>query len=165
MISFIVAVSDNDVIGRDSKLPWRQSTDLKRFKALTTGHHLLLGKKTYDGMDMELPNRTIVVITRDKSFKRDGVLVANSIEDAIDLASLDSEIFIGGGGQIFEQSIHIADRMYITRVHAEIEGDAYFPEFDDVTEWQLVDAEHHEADAKNQYPYSFLTYERAARLA
>jgi dihydrofolate reductase len=164
-ISFIVAVSDNDVIGRDNKLPWRQSADLKRFKALTTGHHLLLGRKTFESIDMELPDRTIVVITRDKSFKPDGVLVAGTIDEAIDLASLDSEIFIGGGGQIFEQSIHRADRMYITRVHAELEGDAFFPEFDDVTEWELVDAEHHEADAKNQYPYSFLTYERAGRLA
>ena len=164
-ISFIAAVSDNDVIGRDNKLPWRQSADLKRFKALTLGHHLLLGRRTYDSLDMELPGRTIVVITRDRSFVQDGVLVAHSVDEAIDLASLDSEIFIGGGGEIFEQSLHRADRMYITRVHAELEGDAFFPEFDDVTEWALVDAEHYEADEKNQYPYSFLTYERAARLA
>ena len=164
-ISFIAAVSDNDVIGRDNKLPWRQSADLKRFKALTLGHHLLLGRKTFDSLDMELAGRTIVVITRDAAFRSDGVLVAQSIEQAIDLASLDSEIFIGGGSQIFEQSLHLADRMYITRIHAEIEGDAFFPEFDDVTEWNLVDSEHYEADAKNQYPYSFLTYERAGRLA
>lgn len=164
-ISFIAAVSDNDVIGRDNKLPWRQSTDLKRFKALTLGHHLLMGRKTYASLDMELAGRTLVIITRDESFQPDGVLVANSIDAAIDLASLDEEIFIGGGGQIFEQSMHRADRMYITRVHVEVEGDAFFPEFDDVTEWTLVDAEHHEADAKNQYPYSFLTYERAGRLA
>jgi dihydrofolate reductase len=165
MISFIAAVSDNDVIGRDNKLPWRQSADLKRFKKLTLGHHLLMGRKTYDSLDMELTGRTIVVITRDTSFAPDGVLVAHSIDEAIDLASLDSEIFIGGGTQIFEQSMHRADRMYITRVHAEIEGDAFFPEFDDVTEWELVDAEHYESDEKNQYPYSFLTYERGARPA
>ena len=164
-ISFIAAVSDNDVIGRDNKLPWRQSADLKRFKKLTLGHHLLMGRKTYDSLDMELPGRTIVVITRDPSFDPAGVLVAHSIDEAIDLASLDSEIFIGGGTQIFEQSMHRADRMYITRVHAEVEGDAVFPEFDDVTEWKLVDAEHYEADEKNQYPYSFLTYERGAQPA
>jgi dihydrofolate reductase len=164
-ISFIVAVSDNDVIGRENKLPWRQSADLKRFKSLTLGHHLLLGRKTYESLDMALPGRTIVVITRDPDFAPPGVLVTHSIDEAIDLASLDSEIFIGGGGQIFEQSIHRADTMYITRVHTELEGDAYFPEFDDVTEWNLVDAEHYEADEKNQYPYSFLTYERAGRLA
>jgi dihydrofolate reductase len=160
-ISFIVAVSDNDVIGRDNKLPWRQSADLKRFKSLTTGHHLLIGRKTYDSLDMALPNRTIVVITRDESFKADGVLVAHSVDEAIDLASKDPETFIGGGSQIFAQSMHRADRMYITRVHAEVEGDTFFPEFDDVTEWSLVDAEHYEADEKNQYPYSFLTYARA----
>ena len=164
-VSFIAAVSDNDVIGRDNKLPWRQSTDLKRFKALTLGHHLLLGRKTYDSLDMDLKGRTIVVITRDADFSADGALVAHSIEEAIDLAALDSEIFIGGGGHIFEQSLHRADRMYITRVHVELEGDAFFPEFDDVTEWTLVDSEHYEADEKNQYPYSFLTYERAGRLA
>jgi dihydrofolate reductase len=164
-ISFIVAVSDNDVIGHENKLPWRQSADLKRFKKLTMGHHLLMGRKTYDSLDMELTGRTIVVITRDESFSPDGVLVAHSVDQALDLARLDSEIFIGGGSQIFEQSMHRADRMYITRVHAEIEGDAFFPEFDDVTEWSLVDAEHYEADEKNQYPYSFLTYERAARPA
>lgn len=164
-VSLIAAVSDNDVIGRDNKLPWRQSADLKRFKALTQGHHFLIGRKTFDSLDMELPGRTIVVITRDAGFAGDGILVAHSVESAIDLAALDSEIFIGGGSQIFEQSLHLADRMYITRVHAEIEGDAFFPEFDDVTEWSLVDSEHYEADGKNQYPYSFLTYERAARLA
>lgn len=164
-ISLIAAVSDNDVIGRDNKLPWRQSADLKRFKALTMGHHFLIGRKTFASLDMALPGRTIVVITRDRRFAPDGVLVAHSVDEAIDLASLDSEIFIGGGAEIFEQSMHRADRMYITRVHADLEGDTFFPEFDDVTEWQLVDSEHYEADDKNQYPYSFLTYERAGRLA
>ena len=164
-ISIIAAVSDNDVIGRDNKMPWRQSADLKRFKALTIGHHLLMGRKTYDSLDMELPGRTIVVITHDAKLQHDGVLVAHSVDQAIDLASLDSEIFIAGGSQIFEQAIPRADTMYITRVHADIEGDTFFPEFDDVTEWELVDSEHYEADEKNQYPYSFLTYERAGRLA
>lgn len=161
-ISIIAAVSDNDVIGRDNSLPWRQSADLKRLKALTMGHHMLMGRKTYDSLERLLPGRTIVVITRDERFAKDGVLVAHSVEQAIELASLDEEIFIAGGSQIFEQSLHRADRMYITRVHTEIEGDAFFPEFDDVTEWLLVDAEHHEADEKNQHPYSFLNYERAA---
>ncbi len=164
-VSIIAAVSDNDVIGRDNDLPWRQSADLKRLKALTMGHHMLMGRRTYDSIGRPLPGRTIIVITRDSNFSTDGVLVAHSVDDALDAASLDSEIFIAGGAQIFEQSLHRADRMYITRVHAEVEGDTFFPEFDDVTEWNLVDAEHHEADEKNQYPYSFLTYERAGRLA
>jgi dihydrofolate reductase len=164
-ISIIAIVSDNDVIGRNNRLPWRQSTDLKRFKTLTTGHHLLMGRKTYQSLDFPLPGRTIIVITHNRDFHPDGILTANSLDRAIDLARLDNEIFIGGGGQIFEQAIHRADRMYLTRVHAEVEGDAFFPEFDDVMEWNLIDVEHREADEKNQYPYSFLTYERAAKLA
>jgi len=165
IVSIIVAVSDNNVIGLNNRVPWRQSTDLKRFKTLTVGHHLLIGRKTYESLDRPLSGRTIVVITHDKDFHADGVLTAHSIERAIEMARLDEEIFIGGGAQIFEQSLHRADRMYLTRVHAEVAGDTFFPEFDDVTEWNLVDVEHCEADERNEHPYSFLTYERAAELA
>lgn len=164
-VSIIAAVSDNNVIGRNNRVPWHLSTDLKRLKSLTMGHHMLMGRKTFESLDGPLPGRTIVVVTHDPFFKPDGVLAANSLEHAIDLASLDDEIFIAGGAQIYEQALHRADRMYLTRVHVEIDGDAFFPEFDDVTEWNLVDAEHCEADAKNEYPYSFLTYERAGDLA
>ena len=164
-ISIIAAVSDNDVIGRNNDLPWKQSSDLKRLKQLTMGHHMLMGRKTWESVGRPLPGRTIVVITRDASYKPDGVLVTNTIEDALELAKGDDEIFIAGGAQIFQQSLHVADRMHITRVHAEVEGDTFFPEFDDVTEWKLVDSEHHEADEKNQYPYSYLTYERVAAMS
>ena len=163
--SIIAALSANNVIGRNNGLPWHLSADLKRFKALTLGHHLLIGRKTYESLDRPLPGRTVVVITHDHDFAADGVLTAPSVERALELARLDPEVFIGGGSQIFEQTIHRADRMYLTRIHAEIEGDTFFPEFDDVTEWNLVDVEHHEADEKNDYPYSFLTYERGAVLA
>ena len=164
-LSIIAAVSDNDVIGRGNRIPWRQSTDLKRLKSLTMGHHMLMGRKTFQSLERPLPGRTIIVITRDPNFRADGVLTAHSRERAIDLAGLDSEPFIAGGSQIFEQALHRADRMYLTRVHTEIDGDAFFPEFDDVTEWILIDSEHCEADEKNEFPYSFLTYERAAKLA
>ena len=165
IVSIIAALSDNNVIGRDNRLPWHVSADLKRFKALTVGHHLLVGRKTFESFDQPLPGRTVVVITRDRNFAADGVLTAPSVERAIELARLDSEVFIGGGAQIFEQTIPRADRMYLTRIHAEIEGDTFFPDFDDVTEWILIDVEHHEADEKNDYPYSFLNYERGAVLA
>ncbi len=165
IVSIIVAVSDNNVIGRGNRIPWRQSADLKRLKALTMGHHLLMGRKTFEAIERPLPGRTIIVITHDRNFRADGVLTAPSLERAIEMARLDEEIFIGGGAQIYEQSLHRADRMYLTRVHAEVEGDIFFPEFDDVTEWNLVDVEHREADERNEYPYSFLTYERAAKLA
>jgi len=164
-VSIIAAVSDNNVIGRNNAIPWHLSTDLKRLKSLTMGHHMLMGRKTFESLQRPLPGRTIVVITRDPDFRPDGVLAAHSLEQAIDLASLDDEIFIAGGAQIYEQAIPRADRMYITRVHVEIDGDTFFPEFDDVTEWALVDAEHREADEQNEYPYSFLTYERAGKLA
>jgi dihydrofolate reductase len=165
IVSIIAAVSDNGVIGRANRIPWRQSTDLKRLKKLTMGHHLLMGRKTFESLDAPLPGRAIIVITHDPNYRADGVLTAPSLERAIDMARLDEEIFVGGGSQIFEQALHRADRMYLTRVHAEVEGDTLFPEFDDVTEWILVDSEHFEADEKNQYPYSFLTYERASQPA
>lgn len=164
-VSIIVAVSDNNVIGRDNRIPWRQSTDLKRLKTLTMGHYFLMGRKTFESLDGPLPGRSIIVISRDAHYRADGALVAPSLERAIEMAQVDDEIFVGGGSQIFEQALHRADRMYLTRVHAEVEGDTFFPEFDDVTEWKLIDSEHRDADEKNQFPYSFLTYERASQPA
>lgn len=163
-LSLIAALSSNNVIGRNNDLPWHLSTDLKRLKALTMGHHMIMGRRTYDSIGRPLPGRYFVVITRDPNFKVDGLQVVHALEDAIQIASGsgDLEPFIAGGAQIFEQAIHRADRMYLTRVHAEIEGDTFFPDFDDVSEWQLTDAEHFEADEKNDYPFSFLTYERVA---
>jgi len=161
-LSIIAALSSNNVIGRDNDLPWHLSTDLKRLKALTMGHHMIMGRKTYDSIGRPLPGRTFVVITRDPSFAAEGVKIVHSLEDAIQVAAGDDEPFIAGGAQIFEQAIHRADRMYLTRVHAEIEGDTWFPDFDDVSEWQLTDAEHFDADEKNDYPFSFLTYDRVA---
>ena len=162
-LSIIVILSSNNVIGRDNKLPWHMPADLKRFKTLTMGHHVLMGRKTFNEIQKPLPGRVNVVITRDPHFGAEGVAIARSVDEAISKAEAagDSEIILVGGGEIFRQVIHRADRMYVTRIHAEIEGDTTFPDFDDVNEWQLVDAEHFEADEKNAYPYSFLTYERA----
>jgi len=162
-LSILVILSTNNVIGRDNKLPWHMPADLKRFKNLTMGHHILMGRRTFDEIKKPLPGRVNVVITRDPQFAPEGVAIARSIDEAISKAEAagDLEIFLIGGGEIFKQVIHIADRMYITRIHAEIDGDTYFPEFDDVNEWKLIDAEHFEADEKNAYPYSFLTYTRA----
>ena len=164
MISLIAAVADNNVIGRDNRLPWHLPADLKFFKNTTTGHHVLMGRKTFDEIKKPLPGRINVIITRQADFSPDGVAIARSIDEAIGKAEAagDPEIFIIGGAEIFRQVLHRADRMYITRVHTEAEGDTFFPEFDDVNEWKLVDAEHYEADERNAYPYSFLTYERQA---
>ena len=163
-LSMIAALSSNNVIGRNNALPWHIGTDLKRFKALTMGHHLIMGRRTFDSVGKPLPGRITIVITHDTNFAAEGVTVVHSLEDAIRLAvdAGDQEPFIAGGAVVFEQAIHRADRMYLTRVHADIEGDTFFPDFDDVSEWHLSDSEHFEADEKNDYPFSFLTYERAA---
>jgi len=161
-LSIIAALSSNNVIGRNNDLPWHLSSDLKRLKALTMGHHMIMGRRTYESIGKPLPGRTFLVITRDPSFSAEGVRVVHSLEDAIQAVTNDDEPFIAGGGEIFQQAIHRADRMYLTRVHVDLEGDAYFPDFDDVSEWQLTDSEHFEADEKNDYPYSFLTYDRVA---
>jgi dihydrofolate reductase len=163
-MSLIAALATNNVIGRNNQVPWCLRTDLRRFKTLTMGHRLIMGRKTYDSVGRPLPGRTNVVITRRADWAAEGVTVAHSLEEALHLAANagESEAFIAGGAEIYELAIHRADRMYLTRVHAEVEGDTWFPEFDDVTEWKLVDAEHCDADEKNDHPFSFLTYDRAA---
>jgi len=163
-ISLIAAVASNNIIGRENKLPWHMPSDLKWFKRLTMGHHVLMGRKTFEEFRKPLPGRVNVVITRNPNWSAEGVAIARSVDEAISKAEAagDKEIFIIGGAEIFTQVLHRADRMYITRSHAEPEGDTYFPEFDDVNEWKLVDSEHFEADERNAYPYSFLTYERHA---
>jgi dihydrofolate reductase len=163
-LSLIAALSTNNVIGRNNQVPWRQSTDLKRLKAMTMGHHFILGRKTYESVGRPLPGRINVVITRQKGFAPEGVTVVHSLDEAVNLAAQagETEAFIAGGAEIYQQSLHRADRLHLTRIHAEVEGDTYFPDFDDVSEWHLTDAEHFEAGEKDQYPFSFLTYERAA---
>jgi dihydrofolate reductase len=162
-LSIIAAVANNNVIGRDNQLPWHMPADLKWFKTLTSGHHLLMGRRTYESVGKPLPGRITVVITRSAGYAPDGVAIARSLDEAISKAEAagDPEIFIGGGAEIFNQVLHRANRMYLTRIHTEPEGDTFFPEFDDVNEWHLVDSEHHEADERNPHPYSFLTYERS----
>lgn len=163
-VSIIAIVAANGVIGRDNTLPWKMSTDLKRFKALTMGHHMIMGRKTFDSIGRRpLPGRPHIIVTRQDT-PLEGVQIVHSIDEALRIAQNagDPEPFICGGAEIYRQSLHRADRMYITQIHAEVEGDTLFPEFDDVNEWKLVDREDFEADEKNEYPFSFLTYERAA---
>ena len=165
-VSIIAALSANNVIGRNNQVPFCQRTDLKRYKALTMGHHLITGRKTYESVGKPLPGRTTVVITRDTAYRADGVIVVHSLDEALRVAEAagEPEAFINGGAEIYAQAMHRADRMYLTRVHAEVEGDTFFPEFDDVNEWQLTDAEHFEADERNDHPFSFLTYQRAGSV-
>lgn len=160
-VSLIVAVSENGVIGRDGGLPWRLSKDLRRFKQLTMGHHLVIGRRTWEEVGTPLPGRTMVVVTRDHRFAAQGVLVAHTLDEALELARDDDEPFIGGGAEIYRMALErsLVDRLYITRVHADIEGDTVFPEIE-LEAWRLISREDHEADDRNQYPISFLVYER-----
>lgn len=159
MISMIVAVSSNSVIGRDGDLPWHMPADLKRFKRLTMGHHLIIGRRTWDEVGAPLPGRIMVVVTRDTEFRVDGATVVHSLDEALQVVEGDDEVFIAGGGEIYRQALPLADRVYLTRVHAEIDGDTTFPELEE-EEWRLVDREDHGSDDRNPYPYSFLTYDR-----
>jgi Dihydrofolate reductase len=160
-ISLIVAMSESRVIGRDNRMPWgRLSADLKRFKALTLGHHLIMGRKTYESVGEPLPGRTNVVVTRQKDFAPDGVVVARTIDEAIEACKGDPEIFVAGGAEIYRQTVDRADRIYLTIVHGEFEGDTRFPAFDP-SRWKLVSREELPADEKNVAACSFLVYERA----
>ncbi len=158
----IVAVSSNGVIGRDGDLPWHLPADLRHFKNTTMGHHLIIGRRTWIEVGKPLPGRTMVVVTRSRSFSADGVAVVHSVEDALKIARDDDEPFIGGGSQIYRIALarKLVDRIYLTRIHAEVEGDTHFPDLD-ANQWELVSEDHHEADEKNEFAYSFLRYQRA----
>ncbi|MFV2071132.1 MAG: dihydrofolate reductase [Thermoanaerobaculales bacterium] len=162
-VSLIVAVSSNGVIGRDGGLPWRLSADLRHFKRTTMGHHLIIGRRTWEEVGKPLPGRTMVVLTRDRGFAAEGVKVVHSLAEALAVAADDEEPFIAGGAQIYRMALEadLVDRIYLTRVHAPIEGDTLFPEID-LDEWELVSQDDHEADERNQHPFSFLVYERGS---
>ena len=160
-VSLIVAVSSNGLIGRDGGLPWYLPADLKHFKRTTMGHHLIIGRRTWEEVGKPLPGRTMVVVTRSRSFTPEGAQVVRSVEQALEMAAADDEPFIGGGSQIYTIALarDLVDRIYLTRIHAEVEGDTFFPEIN-LDEWELVSEEHHEADEKNEFDYSFLVYAR-----
>nr|AIA17088.1 Dihydrofolate reductase [uncultured bacterium]AIA17503.1 Dihydrofolate reductase [uncultured bacterium]AIA18166.1 Dihydrofolate reductase [uncultured bacterium] len=163
-ISIIVAASENNVIGRNNDLPWYLPLDLKYFKDTTMGHCVVMGRKNFESIPPKyspLVGRTNIVITRQKDYKANGAVVVNSIEDAIEYARRQSETecFITGGGEIFRQSLQYCDRIYLTRIHAVIEGDVYFPELN-MNEWKEVSRDDRPADEKNNYSFSFLRFER-----
>jgi dihydrofolate reductase len=154
MINIIVAASLNNVIGKDNKLLWRQSADLKRFKELTTGKTVVMGRKTYDSIGKPLPNRRNIVITR-QDIEIPGCEVVHSLEEAL---KLHDEIFILGGGEIYQKSIILAHKIFLTRILTEIEGDTYFPQLGD--EWIEESKEDFLKDEKNQFDYQFINYVR-----
>src|SRR5262245_27850743 len=156
IVSIIAAMDRKAGIGVDNKLPWRVSADLKRFRELTMGHHIIVGRKTFESIGGSLPGRRMIVVTRDRSYRAEGCDVAHSVEDAINLARErgESEVFICGGAEIYAQSIGIVDRMYLTFVDGEVAADTFFPEFDE-REWIERESFYQPADEKNQYPFTF----------
>jgi dihydrofolate reductase len=159
-ISIIVALSENNVVGVKNQLPWKLSADLKRVKALTMGHHIIMGRKTYESIGKPLPGRTNVIITRNKDFKAEGCVIARSLEHALEISKDDSEVFIFGGGEIFRDAMNLASKIYMTRVHTSIKGDTHFPEVKPF-DWRIIHLEEFKADEKNEYDYSFMTLVKA----
>jgi dihydrofolate reductase len=161
VVSIIAALAENGVIGRDNSLPWHLPADLRHVRRLTTGHHIILGRKNYESLRKPLPDRVNVVVTRNREYDAPGCVVVHSFQEALTRCQGDSEVFIFGGAELYAQALGLANRMYLTLVHARIEGDTYFPEFN-WNDWRELARERHEADGKNPYAYSFITLERAA---
>jgi len=159
MLTIIAAAAENNVLGKDNQLVWHLPDDFKRFKKLTSGHHIIMGRKTFDSFPKLLPNRTHVVITRQDNFRKEGVLIVNSLERAIELSADDSQPFIIGGGEIYKMAMKLADKIELTRVHGTFEADTFFPEIDK-NQWKLVSEKFHEKDEKHNYAFTYLTYER-----
>ncbi|MFW6145362.1 MAG: dihydrofolate reductase [bacterium] len=159
MLSMIVAAAENNAIGKDNKLLWHLPDDLKHFKNTTKGHHIIMGRKTFESNGLPLPKRTNIIITKNKDFTADGCLIVHSIDEALEIAKNDNEPFIIGGETIYRQAMPLAERIYLTRVHTEIEGDTFFPEIDE-NEWEEKSREYHEKDEKHPYPFSIITLER-----
>jgi dihydrofolate reductase len=164
-ISLIVAVAENGVIGKNNDLPWHLPKDMKYFRDTTMGHCVIMGRKNYDSIPEKyrpLEGRTNIVVTRNKEFKAENCIVVSSIEKAIEEARKknDDEIFIIGGADIFRQSINLADKIYYTKIHHTFDGDVFFPKLDE-KKWKLISQKNIEADAKNQFSFSFCVYEKS----
>jgi len=164
--ALVVAVSENGVIGRDGDLPWRLPADLARFKRLTMGHAMIMGRKTFDAIGRPLPGRVSIVLTRDRAWRaiHDEVIAAESLDNALDYARQTEGVasdpaLVIGGGEVYRLALPRADRVYLTRVHARVEGDATFPELDP-GEWRLTSAEEHPADEKNEHACTFEVWDR-----
>lgn len=158
-ISFVVAKSRNNVIGKDNKLPWQLPADLAHFKKITMGKPIIMGRKTFDSIGNPLPGRRNIIVSRDNSLQVEGCDVFHSVDDALDAVKTEVEVMIIGGANLFAQTLTHANRIYLTLIDADFEGDTFFPELND--EWKLVAEEKCLPDEKNRYPYKFLLYQRS----
>ena len=163
-VALIVAMAKNRVIGKNNTLPWHLPADLKHFKALTMGHHIVMGRKTYESIGKPLPGRTSVVVTRNAGYAPPGVITVNSLEAAISACGDDKEIFVIGGAELYREAIRFADRIYLTEIDADVPGDAHFTEFDHSV-WQETKRVSHPPSEKNKFPYHFVIYDRKRQPA
>jgi dihydrofolate reductase len=161
IISLLVAMDEERGIGKAGKLPWRLSADMRRFRELTMGHHIIVGRKTFESIGKALPGRDMIIVTRDEGLKPDGCMTARSVEAAIALARErgETEVFVCGGAEIYARALGAANRMYLTQVHANVDADTFFPEFD-ASIWREAEKSFQQADEKNQYPLTFKILER-----
>ena len=157
MITLIAAAAENNALGKDNDLLWHLPEDFKRFKQITSGHYIIMGRKTFESFPKPLPNRTHIIITRQKEYLADGCLVVHSLEEALEISPQNEEVFIIGGAQIYKQALPFADKIDLTRVHIELDADAFFPEFN-TSKWNLVFSEKHVKDEKHQFDFTFETY-------
>ena len=159
ILSIIVAMAKNRVIGRDNQLPWHLPADLRHFKQTTMGHPIIMGRKTYESIGRPLPGRQNIVITRNPDFQAEGCLVVHSLQEALAAVPEAEEVFIIGGASLYREALPLADRIYLTLVDAEVEGDTFFPELD-ASEWQEVRRETFTPDEKNPFGYAFIEFVR-----
>ena len=158
-VTMIAAAGENNALGKDNDLVWHLPDDFRRFKTLTTGHFIIMGRKTFESFPQPLPNRTHVVITRQKDYHPEGAVIVHSLEDALKTSQEDPQPFIIGGGEIFSLGLEVTDKIELTRVHGEFEADAFFPELD-LEKWDLISSEYHGKDERHNYDFTFLTYVR-----
>nr|WP_314865326.1 dihydrofolate reductase [uncultured Flavobacterium sp.] len=157
MIVMIAAVAENNALGKDNELVWHLPNDFKRFKELTSGHYIIMGRKTFESFPKPLPNRTHIVITRQQNYQPDGCIVVNSIENAIKACPENETIYIIGGGEIYNQALAFSDTIEITKVHGKFEADAFFPEIK-AEEWELVQSNFNAKDERHLYDYTYQTF-------
>ena len=158
-LSLIVAMAKNRVIGNNGAIPWRLPNELQLFKRLTMGHHIIMGRKTWESIGRLLPGRTTVIVTRQSNYAVPGAIIAHALADAIALCTNDDEIFVIGGAELFREALPTADRLYLTVVDTTPAGDTFMPDID-MAEWQAVSSENHSADEKHAHAYRFSIYDR-----
>jgi dihydrofolate reductase len=159
MIIMIAAVAENNALGKNNELVWHLPDDFKRFKLLTSGHHIIMGRKTFESFPKPLPNRTHIVITNQKNYQKEGCVVVDSMREAIEKCPKNEDIFIIGGGEIYNLGMAVADKLEITKVHASFDADAFFPEINP-EKWQLANSEFHPKDEKHNYDFTYQTFMR-----